>query len=65
VEAVAQHGEMPTGAAPDIDHRHPFDDDVIELLDLGLQEGADFGRLRCRIKRSIQQAGRVDLFIGH
>jgi hypothetical protein len=25
--------------APHIDHRHPFDDDVVEQVNLGLQEG--------------------------
>jgi hypothetical protein len=44
-ETVAQHSEMPSGAAPDIDHGHPFDHDVVEQLNFGLQEGTDFGRL--------------------
>jgi len=64
-KTVAQPGEVPSGATPNIDHRHPFDNDVVEQLNLGLQEGTDFGRLGCRIKGSIQQAGRVDLLVGH
>ena len=60
---TAQHDEMASGAAPHIDHRHPFDDDVVEQVNLGLQEGADFGRLRRWIERSIQQARRVDLLV--
>jgi len=43
---IAQHGEMASGAAPRIDHRHPFDDDVVEQVNLGLQEGADFAWMR-------------------
>jgi hypothetical protein len=64
-ETIAQHGEMASGAAPYIEHRHPFDDDVVEQVNLGLQEGADFWWLRRWIKGSIQQAGRVDLLVGH
>jgi hypothetical protein len=45
-ETIAPHGEMASGAALHIDHRHPFDDDVVEQVNLGLQEGADFGWLR-------------------
>jgi len=43
---IAQHGEMASGAAPRIDHRHPFDDDVVEEVNLGLKEGADFAWMR-------------------
>src|SRR5439155_2134950 len=38
-----REGEMPSGAAPNIDYRHPFGNDVVEQLNLGLQEGTDFG----------------------
>ena len=64
-ETIAQHGEVASGAAPHIDYRHPFDDDVVEQVNLGLQERADFGWLRRWIKGSIQQAGRVDVLVGH
>jgi hypothetical protein len=40
---------MPSRAASNVQHRHPFQDDVVKKLDLRTQESADLRRLRGRI----------------
>ncbi len=53
-QTVTQHAQMPSGAAPDIDHPHPCHNDVVEEIDLRLQERADLGRLRGWVQSPIQ-----------
>jgi hypothetical protein len=45
---------MASGAAANIDYPHPFRDDVVKEVELGVQEGLDLGRLRGRIQSPIQ-----------
>src|ERR1051326_6528850 len=65
LDAIAEHREMPSGTAADVDDGHPFDDRLVEQIDLGLHERADVGRLCGRIEGAIQQARSVDLFVRH
>ena len=53
-EAVPEQEQMPSGAAANIDHPHPFRDDVEKEVELDAQEGLDLGRLRGRIQSPIQ-----------
>jgi hypothetical protein len=53
-EALPEHEKMPAGAAANIDHPHPFRDDVVKEIELGTQEGLDLRRLCGRIQSPIQ-----------
>src|SRR5215470_7341446 len=64
-QTLPEHSQVPSGAAPQVDHGHPVHDRVVEEVNLGLQIRSDFGWLLRRIQGPVQQTASVDLCVGH